>query len=462
MLIPILIGFMTISCGKKLTQVSNSLPKNNTEKTSSNASVDKEGDDSGTESTNKIESLEKLSFSNPTEDYVSIDRVVEVEWTSLEIDKILYESKICSTTSCDSCQDQFRSRLNKREIYLNNSAPQYVCVRATLSSQDLTSEWSVSKKLSYHIAPQDILISDLATLDDTSAADMLVGNLSTDSTTDNPLITFEIVKTADTDFDYFSIENRNAIKLSQSLNMLDSSKKNLSLEIKATDSESQSISKTFIFSIGSTNNAPTNIELTSDTILENQEASLIGSFLVTDNAGDTHSFELIGEGNSDLFEIINGQLFSKVRFDFETANSHPISVRVTDSAGFTFEKTLTINIANQNETIDDVRFVVQDPNGSFPDATTILELTVETTNLNNFQFEYTLTPKTSGSKCSNGGGDFELVASPQNNKILLLKSTRTVRLPLFDLSIDVTAENMTSTFKYEYRHDGTKMADNCE
>ncbi|MFK7826206.1 MAG: hypothetical protein AB8G05_18785 [Oligoflexales bacterium] len=121
-----------------------------------------------------------------------------------------------------------------------------------------------------------------------------------------------------------------------------------------------------------------------------------------------------------------------------------------------------INVENQTESVDDVIFVVKDSNGSFPDVTTVLEIRLEGTNLYNFEYDYVFTPIAEGSKCSEGGDDFELVASGGNSNIFFFNSKRTSRLPLFDLSIDVTVENKKKTFKYEYRHDGTKMADNCD
>ncbi|MFK7826205.1 MAG: hypothetical protein AB8G05_18780 [Oligoflexales bacterium] len=293
MLIPILISFMAISCGNRgkiSSPSSNNVSSNANSKVDSNVRINKDINNPGSES-NTITSLRKISFSSPVEDQVSVDRVVEVSWTSLEENNILYESKLCTSNSCDGkCQDQFRSRLNKREIYLKSTIPQYVCVRGFLSAQDITSEWSISKKLSLHVAPQDILISDLATLDNTSEVNSMVGNLSA-NTTDNASIKFEIVKTTGTDFEYFTINNGNVIELSQSLSMLDVSKTVLTLEIMATDSQSQSLTKTFVFSVGAINTAPVNIELINNSILENQDSSLIGDFLVTDNAGDTHIFE---------------------------------------------------------------------------------------------------------------------------------------------------------------------------
>ena len=69
--------------------------------------------------------LPAVSFSQPSEDLVSLDRSVEVIWNSLNSNGILYESKICSDDHCHGqCQDQYRSNLSSRDIFLRNSDPQ--------------------------------------------------------------------------------------------------------------------------------------------------------------------------------------------------------------------------------------------------------------------------------------------------------------------------------------------------
>jgi hypothetical protein len=108
-----------------------------------------------------------------------------------------------------------------------------------------------------------------------------------------------------------------------------------------------------IRSIG--NNIPSNIEISNNTIEENQPtASLIGDLIAEDpDINDTHTFELVaGEGDTDnsSFSIIGNELSSAISFDYETKSSYSVRIRATDNQGGTFEKIFTINIIDVNET----------------------------------------------------------------------------------------------------------------
>jgi hypothetical protein len=103
------------------------------------------------------------------------------------------------------------------------------------------------------------------------------------------------------------------------------------------------------------NQAPTNLALSNGNIAENQAiGTAIGTFTTTDpDTGNTFTYSLVtGTGSTDnaLFAITGNQLQSNGIFDFETQNSYSIRVKTTDQDGLTFEKELTIGVANINET----------------------------------------------------------------------------------------------------------------
>ncbi len=94
-----------------------------------------------------------------------------------------------------------------------------------------------------------------------------------------------------------------------------------------------------------------------DSQLSIEENSANGShvgFVTTEDsdAGETFSYSLIDSAggrfavNSATGEVTvaNGTLL-----DYDTATSHNITVRVTDSGGLTYDETLTINLTNVNE-----------------------------------------------------------------------------------------------------------------
>ena len=111
-------------------------------------------------------------------------------------------------------------------------------------------------------------------------------------------------------------------------------------------------SKTLDLMIG--NQAPTDINLSSSNVAENQPAgTTVGAFSTTDpNFGDIHTYSLVsGAGDTDngWFTIQGNVLKTNVNFDYEMKNSYSIRVRVTDAGGLTHEEPFSINITDGNE-----------------------------------------------------------------------------------------------------------------
>jgi D-arabinose 1-dehydrogenase-like Zn-dependent alcohol dehydrogenase len=103
-----------------------------------------------------------------------------------------------------------------------------------------------------------------------------------------------------------------------------------------------------------TNQAPTNLTLSTTTIAENQLiGTAIGNLTTTDpDTGDTFTYSLVtGDGATDnsLFTITNNQLKTNAVFDFETKNSYSIRVKTTDQGGLSYEQQFTISINNVTE-----------------------------------------------------------------------------------------------------------------
>ncbi|MBT28530.1 MAG: hypothetical protein CMO01_02635 [Thalassobius sp.] len=103
------------------------------------------------------------------------------------------------------------------------------------------------------------------------------------------------------------------------------------------------------------NNVPTDISLSSTSILENQPIGTeVGTLSTTDaDEGDTHTYSLVeGEGsdNNASFSISGNKLLTGVVFDYETKASYSIRVLTDDAKeGGTFEKTFTITITDEVE-----------------------------------------------------------------------------------------------------------------
>lgn len=99
-----------------------------------------------------------------------------------------------------------------------------------------------------------------------------------------------------------------------------------------------------------TNQAPTDIALSSSSVAENLPVgSVIGALSTTDHdAGDTFTYSLVS-GDVANFHIVGNQLQTAASFDFETRSSYSVTIRTTDAGGLAFDKALTISVTDVNE-----------------------------------------------------------------------------------------------------------------
>ncbi|MCA9120282.1 MAG: cadherin domain-containing protein [Planctomycetaceae bacterium] len=100
--------------------------------------------------------------------------------------------------------------------------------------------------------------------------------------------------------------------------------------------------------------SPTNLSLSSTTVLENQPSgTLVGTFASTDpDMGDSFTYSLVaGTGDTDnaLFSISGATLQTAVEFDHASQQTLSVRVRTTDSTGRFFEKAFTISVTDINE-----------------------------------------------------------------------------------------------------------------
>ena len=111
---------------------------------------------------------------------------------------------------------------------------------------------------------------------------------------------------------------------------------------------------TFKITIAPTNDAPTDLSLSSNTVAENAATgTVVGTVTGTDpDASDTKTYRLtdtaggrfaINAGTGEI-TVADGSLLN-----YESAASHTVTVRVTDSGGLSYDETFTINLTNVNE-----------------------------------------------------------------------------------------------------------------
>ncbi|BAY78897.1 hypothetical protein NIES25_53760 (plasmid) [Nostoc linckia NIES-25] len=190
----------------------------------------------------------------------------------------------------------------------------------------------------------------------------------------------------------FSISG-NQLKINNSPNFEAQSSYNI--RVRSTDQGGLYFEKDLTINVNDLNDAPTDIALSSLTINENVPVNtIIGSFSTIDpDANNTFNYSLvtgIGSEDNTAFSIINGnQLKINSSPDFETKSSYKIRVKSSDQDGLSFEKALTINVNNINETPTDIAVSSTTVNENVPANTVIGSLSTTDPDANN-TFSYSL------------------------------------------------------------------------
>jgi VCBS repeat-containing protein len=143
------------------------------------------------------------------------------------------------------------------------------------------------------------------------------------------------------------------------------------------------------------NDAPTDLVLSANTVAENAaNGTVVGIITGTDpDSGDTKTYSLTdAAGGRFAINSATGQLTvaNGSLLNYESATSHTVTVRVTDSGGLTHDQTFTINLTNVNEgptlAINTGSTVVEGGTGTI----TASELAVTDVDTNDAQLSYTI------------------------------------------------------------------------
>ena len=107
----------------------------------------------------------------------------------------------------------------------------------------------------------------------------------------------------------------------------------------------------FTITVNYTNDAPTDITLSNNSVSENNVSDVtIGTLSATDiDVGDTHTFSFCGGSDDNNFTIDGATLKANGVFDYESKSSYSVCIRATDEANATFNKNITITITNVND-----------------------------------------------------------------------------------------------------------------
>jgi mRNA-degrading endonuclease HigB of HigAB toxin-antitoxin module len=226
-----------------------------------------------------------------------------------------------------------------------------------------------------------------------------------------------------------------------------------SVRIRTTDLGGLFTEKAFIVSVLNTNEAPSDIALTSSQIAENSVANTTVGVLSTIDVDAANSFAytlVAGAGDTDnaAFNISGNALRATNSLDFETKSSYTVRVRSTDQGGLFTEKVFVIGVGDVNEAPTAVALSSTSiPENSGANATvgTLSSTDPDASNM----FVYTLVAGTDDvdNESFNISGN-ELRAT--NNLVFATKSSYTVRVRTTDQGglfaersfvINVTSQN---------------------
>ena len=200
-------------------------------------------------------------------------------------------------------------------------------------------------------APTDIILSSTS-IPENAGVNARVGTLSTVDPDAGNTFTYTLVAgSGDTDNSLFNISG-NSLRANSSFNF--EAKSSYSIRLRTADQAGLTKDKIITIQVTNVNETPTNISLSSSSILENLGSNAtVGTLTTTDiDAGDTFTYTLVAEaGSSDnsAFNIDGDVLRATSNLDFEVKTAYSIRIRSTDHDGLWTEKSFTIIVQDAND-----------------------------------------------------------------------------------------------------------------
>lgn len=216
-------------------------------------------------------------------------------------------------------------------------------------------------------APSDISWSGSFSLNENSASGTVAGTVGANDPDAGDVPTLSLTNTAGGRFTLVG----NQIRTTRGIDF-DAEGGSFTVQVTATDAGGLSRSENQTITVNNINEAPTDIVLlnnsdivvTSVSVSENAGSQLLGSLNWSDPENDNVTFTVhdsVAAANastaSSFFSIQNGnEIRSTISFNYESANSYPLVIKVTDSAGNTRVESFTLNVSNVNEAPSDITY----------------------------------------------------------------------------------------------------------
>ncbi|MFN9433631.1 MAG: tandem-95 repeat protein, partial [Planctomycetota bacterium] len=131
-------------------------------------------------------------------------------------------------------------------------------------------------------------------------------------------------------------------------------KPSYTVRIRSADQNGLFVEKAFAIQVVNVNESPTDISLSSNSVVENAGSiATVGTLSTADvDAGNTFVYSLVaGAGDTDnaAFNVSGSTLRATSSFDFETKSDYTVRVRSTDQGGLFVEKVFAIRVVNVND-----------------------------------------------------------------------------------------------------------------
>lgn len=192
-------------------------------------------------------------------------------------------------------------------------------------------------------------------LPENSLANALVGTLNTQDPDVGDSHTYSLVTgTGDTDNSAFTLVGKE-LRINNSPDF--ETKPTYSIRVKTTDASGLSFEQILAIDITNVNEAPVNIALDKNSVLENAAGAVIGNITVTDPDAIAVFLNNTVTVSDNRFEVINNnsilqlKLKNELSLDYETEKQVPIALTATDAgnSSLTYSKNFTIDVIDVDE-----------------------------------------------------------------------------------------------------------------
>ena len=179
---------------------------------------------------------------------------------------------------------------------------------------------------------------------------LVIGSLGAQDQDEGDSATFQIVEAADPTA--FAINPQNELVAVKSLDF--ETQPTLSLQIRARDRGDLSVTQEFIILLEDLNDAPNDILLSSQTVVENAASgSKVAILSVSDpDEGDSFTFQFAASNvpnDNAKFSIDGDKLLANQVFNYEERKTYQVHLRALDNSGIFIEKIFTLTVEDIND-----------------------------------------------------------------------------------------------------------------